>query len=33
LTREFCLRAFDLCRFVAGVCLVWIVIDPTEKGD
>jgi len=28
LTREMCLRCFDVCRFIAGVFLIWIVIGP-----
>jgi hypothetical protein len=28
MTSEFCLRAFDVCRFLAGICAIWIVIDP-----
>ena len=32
LTREMCLRCFDVCRFLAGVCLIFLVIAPIPEA-
>jgi len=32
LTAAFCLRCFDVCRFIAGVCLIFLVIAPIPEA-